>query len=63
MEQSIEAAKIEALKEHFRSWSGGFKPESEDQITVYIDYAIVSDLETEEARDALLDWLENDDED
>jgi len=30
---------IEQLKSDFRQWSGGFPPESADQITVYLDYA------------------------
>ena len=28
------------LLDNFRTWSGGFRPESEDQIVVYLDYAL-----------------------
>jgi hypothetical protein len=55
---------ISLLKEDFRSWSGGFSPESVYQITVYVDYAMNTDLGTpEEIREALLDWIGSDDPD
>jgi hypothetical protein len=38
--KSLTSAKmIQELKEHFLKWSGGLPPESDYQITVYIDYA------------------------
>lgn len=53
------------LKAHFRRWSGGGWPESGDQITVYIDYALPTDIDAEphEVREALWDWMESDDPD
>ncbi len=48
---------IEELKRHFFVWSGGFEPESEDQIIVYVDYARVSQLERDEVYDVLVEWL------
>jgi hypothetical protein len=49
--------KIEELKRHFLEWSGGFEPESFHQITVYIDYAIDVDVNPEEARQVLTEWI------
>jgi len=48
---------IEELKRHFLEWSGGFEPDSEHQITVYVDYARDSALDPEEVRRALEDWM------
>lgn len=51
---------IESLKSHFQEWSGGFPPESPDQVTVYVDYARDSDLDPDETREVLLGWMEQD---
>ncbi|MGD0769405.1 MAG: hypothetical protein ABSB42_14575 [Tepidisphaeraceae bacterium] len=48
---------IEELKRHFLEWSGGFEPESEHQITVYVDYARDSRFDREEVRRTLEDWM------
>lgn len=47
----------DGLKHHFLSWSGGFEPESRDQITVYLDYAILREFDRDEARQALEEWM------
>jgi hypothetical protein len=51
---------IEKLKRHFLEWSGGFEPESEHQITVYVDYARDSRLNRDEVRHVLEDWITDD---
>ena len=49
---------IESLKRHFLEWSGGFEPDSKHQITVYVDDAHDSDLDENEVRRELIDWME-----
>ena len=51
----------ESIKSDFLEWSGGFPPESEDQITVYVDYADPSGQGTEDVRRTLRAWM-NDEE-
>jgi hypothetical protein len=46
------------IKADFMEWSGGFPPESPEQITVYIDYAIAIDADPDAERDLLLAWME-----
>jgi hypothetical protein len=48
---------IEALKRHFLEWSGGFDPESEYQIIVYVDYARDSRLNKDEVLLTLEMWM------
>jgi hypothetical protein len=38
------------VREDFEAWSGGFPPESADQIEVYVLYAVLSDLDEEAVR-------------
>jgi hypothetical protein len=45
-------------KKDFRNWSGGFPPESEEQITVYLDYAAAADADPEDLRGILREWME-----
>lgn len=54
----MDSATIDRLKEDFRKWSGGFPPESQCEVTVYLDYAIALDVDKAEARRTLLDWME-----
>ena len=51
---------IERVKRHFLEWSGGFEPDSEHQITVYVDYARDARLDREEVRQLLEDWMTSD---
>lgn len=46
------------LKDHFEKWSGGFSPDSTERITVYLDYARPRTIDREEARSALVAWME-----
>jgi hypothetical protein len=50
------------IQADFRAWSGGFPPESKYQVTVYIDYAGPQDIDENELRRALYDWMVSDDE-
>jgi hypothetical protein len=45
------------LKRDFRRWSGGFAPDSNDQITVYMDYAVRRDFDNEHTRRVLQEWM------
>ena len=55
----ITKQQIESLKRDFLEWSGGFEPDSEHQITVYVDYARDSRLDRAEVRELLEDWMEH----
>ena len=48
------------IKRHFRAWSGGFPPESDDQIYVYIDAANPDDVPDVELWDLLRTWMNED---
>lgn len=54
---------INAIKEDFSTWSGGFPPESDAQITVYIDYASSKDWDDDKVRELLRDWMQEPDAD
>ncbi len=45
------------LIEDFLAWTGGFAPESDNQITVYLDYAAPLNVDAERAERLLRDWL------
>jgi hypothetical protein len=49
---------LQELQEDFIQWSGGYPPESDEQITVYIDYAQPADLDSEKVRQFLRKWME-----
>ena len=50
------------IKKHFWLWSGGFPPESNDQISVYLDGAIPSDIAVPDAElwELLQTWMNED---
>jgi hypothetical protein len=52
-----------ALKKEFRAWTGGFSPESDYQITVYMDYAVLRCFNSEHTRRVLQEWMVDDDPD
>jgi hypothetical protein len=41
------------VREDFQAWSGGFPPDSEEQVEVYVEYALPSDLDAEAVRHGL----------
>jgi hypothetical protein len=47
----------EKVKRHFLEWSGGFEPETEYQIIVYVDYARLSDVDRDETLECLEGWM------
>ena len=49
---------VSELKAAFLDWSGGFPPESPDQITVYIDYGMSVEMDPVLARQALEAWMQ-----
>lgn len=51
------------LEEDFETWSGGFPPESEDQVTVYVDYRNPFRGRADEVRKYLMNWYERGDPD
>ena len=46
----------QTVRRDFEEWSGGFPPESEYQITVYVDYARCIE-NAELVREILRDWM------
>jgi hypothetical protein len=46
------------LRADFASWSGGFEPESEQQIDEYIEGSLGVDLDADEARMDLMLWMQ-----
>lgn len=46
------------IRADFLQWSGGFEPDSPEQITVYVDYARHADRDAEYVRRVLTAWLE-----
>jgi len=48
----------EAIKADFLEWSGGFPPESEEQVFIYVQYAAPSDVDEEELLALLRTWMQ-----
>jgi len=46
------------IKKDFLTWTGGFPPDSETTVFLYIEYASPADSNDNEVRAILLDWLE-----
>jgi hypothetical protein len=44
------------IRDDFLKWTGGFPPESDDQITVYLDYACPIAGDETELRSFLREW-------
>lgn len=53
-------AEQSALREDFLAWSGDSPPESEHQITVYLDYAAPSNIDKDQAHHFLRAWMNAD---
>lgn len=58
-----ELKKWPELEDDFETWSGGFPPESEYQIIVYIDYRNPFSGRDDKVREYLMDWFERGDPD
>ncbi len=48
---------IQKLMAHFESWSGGFSPDSEQEIFIYVEYAHDSDADSSEVTQFLREWM------
>ena len=60
----MDANTTNAVKEDFLAWSGGFPPDSEQEIFVYMEYVHGSDADdANELREMLRDWMCNNDDD
>jgi len=54
----------EAVKNDFRGWSGGFPPDSDMEIFVYLEYAFSNVIaDKDEVREMLREWMCNNDDD
>lgn len=45
------------IRKDFENWSGGFPPESEHQISVYIEHARPINSDPETVRQTLVEWM------
>ncbi len=54
----MDTVALTALKKDFAEWSGGFPPDSLEQITVYIDYTLPVGTNPDEARQSLIGWMD-----
>lgn len=52
----MDTSVLDELKRDFAEWSGGFPPDSMDQIEVYMDYILPVYTDPIAAREALVDW-------
>jgi hypothetical protein len=50
-------SELQALKADFLEWTGGFEPETEDDIAVYVETAMAFDSNPLEVREALREWM------
>jgi hypothetical protein len=52
---------IKLLKEDFLRWTGGFEPDSPEEIYCYIDASLAVGVNPEDARAVLMKWLSEQD--
>ena len=57
----MDKQKDNTTRQHFTAWSGGFPPESDDQISVYIETATPAEGNDEELRELLRAWMNDGD--
>lgn len=50
-------SELQALRADFLEWTGGFEPETDEQIATYIDGSMAADVDPSEAREALREWM------
>lgn len=50
-----------AIREDFLTWSGGFSPDSDMEIFVYIEYAAPRDIDKQELTELLNAWMDSED--
>jgi hypothetical protein len=49
---------IQEVMTHYREWSGGFPPDAEEQIFIYMEYARLTNIDEDETREFLREWAE-----
>jgi hypothetical protein len=54
----MNAEMIEALKEDYLRWTGGFAPDGDDEIFAYCELTLPFEYDYEEARQHLKRWME-----
>jgi hypothetical protein len=50
------AAQLDSLKADFLKWTGGFDPETDEDVAIYINTSMPFDLDVAEATEALRRW-------
>ena len=50
-------SELQALRADFLEWTGGFEPETDEQIATYLEGSMAVDIDPGEARDALRGWM------
>ena len=48
---------LQALKADFLDWTGGFEPETEAEIAAYVGTSMPFQLNPNDARTSLLEWM------
>jgi hypothetical protein len=56
--RTITSEQTKALRDHFMTWSGGFRPESGNEISIYVEGSLGIVVDPSEAVDELLRWLQ-----
>ncbi len=56
----MDAHTTNSFKEDFQAWSGGFPPDSEQQIFIYMEYAYGTEADADEVREMLRKWMQED---
>jgi hypothetical protein len=51
-------AELDALKQDYLEWTGGFSPETEEDIRTYVESSMPFDLDHNEATEALRLWMQ-----
>jgi len=50
-------SELQSLKADFLEWTGGFEPESEEDISTYVDASMPFAIDATEAIEALRAWM------
>jgi hypothetical protein len=54
----MDKARLDAIKDDFLTWSGGFPPDSEQHIFIYLEYAYDANAgDEDEVRKMLRVWM------
>jgi hypothetical protein len=54
----MDTQRVEAIKADFLEWSGGFRPDSDEQIFIYVQYSAPSDADEKELLALLRAWMQ-----